>query len=99
MTIYKSDLAFGVAGWAWVAIRGDEVVDLIPMAMHSCFFGCDPQVILEAGKKRVCASSRRLAEKKTHEAFLLHREKSVFLLRQKGTVFSAMVSCGDVIIY
>tara|TARA_R100000700_G_scaffold30640_2_gene37658 strand:- start:530 stop:841 length:312 start_codon:yes stop_codon:yes gene_type:complete len=102
MKVYKTQLAFGIAGKAWAAINylKNEVIEIIPMGAYPYYTGSSKEALERCNRKKLCKTSRIAAESLNTESFVKHREESRKKLRRHKdcVVVSGTASTGEFII-
>ena len=81
-------------GWAWVAIKDDQIIAVRYMDNHTgSLTSRSPEVLKRADRKRDCMWSRYVAREMNRERFLEWRTKAKTELAKLGEVRSGMMSC------
>jgi len=82
------------SGWAWVAMKDDEVIAIRYMDDHiGCYTGSSPEALKHAKRKRYCKATELAAEQLNKEAFLAWRKEARTELSELGKVVTGMMSC------
>ena len=81
------------AGWAWVAMKDDQIIDVRYMGDHTVFTGYCVEALQRANRKRCCKASERAAQELNRESFAKWRTQARSELASLGTVVSGLMSC------
>jgi len=82
------------SGWAWAAMKDDQIVAIRYMHDHTgCFTGYCAEALHRANRTRYCKASERAAQEMNREAFTAWRNQARSELAEMGTVVSGMMSC------
>ena len=81
-------------GWAWVAMKDDQIIAVRYMDDHGgCFTGSSPEALGRANRKRYCKASEHAAREMNRESFTQWRNQARRELAALGDVVSGMMSC------
>lgn len=82
------------AGWAWAAMKDDQIVAIRYMDDHTgCFTGYCAEALQRANRKRCCKASELAAREMNKEAFVEWRQQARSELDEIGIVVTGMMSC------